>query len=132
MDITPLLDREPRKNSNTRSARQICLPVIIALLLSSVAIAVSIWLVIQITYHDQSDYLNYVFALLLSWSFILLIFNLIEGYKVRLLTHYYIPSKHMNKSYLFTSLPLLMYFVIFVLLLSLDRNRDYSLENILA
>eukprot|EP01084_Bolivina_argentea_P317641 550759_1 len=122
MDIIPLLDPEPRKNSNTSTPKcfLICLAVII-LLLSSIAIAVL-----------EDSYYIIVFVLLLSWSFILLIFNLIEGYKVRLLTHYYIPSKHMNKSYIFTSLPLLMYFVIFVLLLSLDRNRDYSLENILA
>eukprot|EP01084_Bolivina_argentea_P119417 211736_1 len=131
MDDISLLKKQTRDTNSQKGCRQ----VIIALLLSTIAIAVAIW----ICHKDyvvlggcNKDYFKEVFALLSSWSFLLLIFNLIEGCKVKSLTNYYIPSKHMNKSYIFTSLPLLMYFVIFVILLSLDINRNYYLENVVA
>eukprot|EP01084_Bolivina_argentea_P119416 211734_1 len=145
MDDIPLLKKQTHATNSQKGFRQVFLPVIIALLLSTIAIAVAIWICHKNYYHKwhymmddylflqcNKDYFKEVFALLSSWSFLLLIFNLIEGCKVKSLTNYYIPSKHMNKSYIFTSLPLLMYFVIFVILLSLDINRNYYLENVVA
>eukprot|EP01084_Bolivina_argentea_P003269 6126_1 len=111
MELVPLLQLQQNQTHTTnnyswKGFRQVCLPVIIALLLSTIAIAVSISI-----YDDKcniyeellpcnKEYFQYVFALLSSCSFMLLIFNLIEGCKVRLLTNYYITSKHMNKSYI--------------------------------
>eukprot|EP01084_Bolivina_argentea_P003270 6128_1 len=104
MDDISLLKKQTHGTNSQKGCRQVFLPVIIALFLSTIAIAVAIWVCHKDYYVlggcINKDYFKEIFALLSSWSFLLLIFNLIEGCKVRLLTNYYITSKHMNKSYI--------------------------------